>query len=267
MRDDYLITIFSRNKGKTRTFSLDRRLVYVVLGSLIFLLLSCILFGQAYFQEHAQRQRSEGRSALLEQLMSKLEERTERQGGEAPTEVKAENEVQRPAINVAARREENEATAELPESGSPSSEGMKRDTLSVEPIAKTDDAKATPLEGDREGFRLDFKLVNLIGEPISGNIAIIAALRSPHNPRFVSFPSMKLVDGMPVVLRKSVSFDIRYYRYITGKFYFPFAYAESFRILVYNPDEELILNSTLPAEEVALPEILSEERASTRDSP
>ena len=264
MKNDYLITIFSRNKGKTRTFSLDRRLVYVVLVSLIFLALGCILFGQAYFQERAERQRLEGRTALLERLMSKLEERTERQGGEAPTEVRAENEVQRPAVNVAVRREENEATAEFPESGSPSSEDMKRDTQSVEPSVKIDDATVTPFEG--EGFRLDFKLVNLIGEPISGNIAIIAALRPPHNPRFVSFPSMKLVDGMPVVLRKSVGFDIRYYRYVTGKFYFPFAYAESFRILVYNLDEELILNSTLPAEEVAPPELLPEEHASTSDS-
>jgi len=266
MQNDYLITIFSRNKGKTRSFSLDRRLLYVVLVSLIFLALSCILFGQAYFQERAERRRLEGRTALLERLMSKFEERTERQGGEVPTEVKAETEVQRPVINVAVRREENEATAEFRESGSLYIEDMKRDAQSVEPTAKIDDAKVASLEGDREGFRLIFKLVNLIGEPISGNIAIIAALRPPHKPRFVSFPSMKLVDGMPVVLRKSVSFDIRYYRYVTGKFYFPFAYAESFRILVYNLDEELILNSTLPAEEVAPPELLSEEHASTSDS-
>ena len=104
---------------------------------------------------------------------------------------------------------------------------------------------------------MDFKLVNLIGEPITGNVAIIASLKPPHNPQFVSFPSMKLVDGMPVKLRKTVAFDIQYFKNVTGRFYFPFSYSQAFRILVYSRDEELILDSTVPVEEVALQGLLS----------
>jgi hypothetical protein len=196
------------------------------------------------------------------------EEGSETQGGEAPTELKAEAEVRRPVTNVVPRRDEDEkeVAAESDESGIQSSTEVISQAQSVGPLAKIDEAKVTFSGGDGEGFRLDFKLVNLIGEPITGSVAIIASLSPPHNPRFVSFPSMKLVDGMPVKLRKSVRFDIRYYKYVTGKFYFPFSYAESFRILVYNRDEELISDSTLPAGEVAVHQPLSEAQTSPSDS-
>ena len=120
------------------------------------------------------------------------------------------------------------------------------------PIARIDEAKVISLKENREGFRFVFKLVNLIGEPIAGNVAIIAALRPPHQPRFVSFPSMKLTDGMPVKLRKSVGYSISYFKEVTGRFYFPFSYSESFRILIYDRDEELVLDSTFLAEDVTV---------------
>ena len=267
MKNDYLITVFSRDKGKTRTFSLNRRFVYVLAVMLIFLVASSIILGQAYFQERGERQRLEGRIGLLEQLMGKLEERSARQDETALEEVKEEPEDQLPATNMAIRRgEEEEAAKESVESVIESSYETKLDTQAVVSPAKIDDAKVTALEGDHEGFRLDFRLVNLIGKPISGNVAIIASLKSPHKPRFVSFPSMKLFDGMPVKLRKSIGFDIRYYKYVTGRFYFPFSYSESFRILVYNRDEALILDSVLPAGEVAAHEFLSEEQTAYSDS-
>jgi len=62
MQNDYLITIFSRNKGKSRTFSLGRRLIYILVIMLIFVVTGCILLGQAYFQERGERQRLEGRN-------------------------------------------------------------------------------------------------------------------------------------------------------------------------------------------------------------
>ena len=276
MKNDYLITILSRDKGKTRTFSLNRRLVYLLTVMLIFLVASTIIFGQAYFQERGERQRLEERIGLLEQLMGRLEERSERQDETAFEEVKAEPESHLPSTKVAIRREKEEETAE--ESGEEEAAGesgelvvespyeTKADIQALVPQAKIDDAKVTALEGGQEGFRLDFRLVNLIDKPISGNVAIIASRKSPHKPRFVSFPSMKLVDGMPVKLRKSVGFDIRYYKYVTGRFQFPFSYSESFRILVYNRDEALILNSVLPAAEVTAHELTAEEQTVYSDS-
>jgi hypothetical protein len=267
MKNDYLITIFSRDKGKTSTFSLNRRLVYVLTIMLIFLVASSIILGQAYFQERGERQRLEKRIGLLEQLMGRSEERSERKDETAVKEVKVEPEAQLSSTNEAIRRgEEEEAAGQSGESVIESSYETKADTQAIVAQAKIDDAKVTALEGDQEGFRIDFRLVNLIDKPISGNVAIIASLKSPHKPRFVSFPTMKLVDGVPVKLRKSVGFDIRYYKYVTGRFHFPFSYSESFRILVYNRDEALILDSVLPAGEVAARKLISEEQTEYSDS-
>jgi hypothetical protein len=130
-----------------------------------------------------------------------------------------------------------------------------------QPVAKVEDAKVTPLDADRDGFSFSFKLVNLVGEPIAGNVAIIASLRPPHQPRFVSFPSMSLEDGLPVKLRKSVGFSIKYFKYVNGRFAFPFSHSESFRILVYDREEELILDSNVPAEDVAVSGFVNEEAA------
>ncbi len=59
MRNDYSVTIFSSHKGKTLTFDLDRRFIYVPLVILIVLVVSCVFLGQSYFQEREERQRKE----------------------------------------------------------------------------------------------------------------------------------------------------------------------------------------------------------------
>jgi hypothetical protein len=257
MESDYSITIFSRHRGKTRTFNLDRRIVYLPLAILIVLVLSGVFFAQGYFQEREERQRLEGRIASLEQLMTKFEERSERQGGEDPAQVLAETAAQ-PPVEVALVEENDQTSLETRESQI--SIGGETET-DGQPVAKVDDAKVMPLTEDREGFEFSFKLVNLVGEPIAGNVAIIASLRPPHQPRFVSFPSMRLEDGLPVKLRKSVGFSIKYFKYVNGKFAFPFSHSESFRILVYDRAEELILDSTVLAEDVAVSGFVNEEAA------
>jgi len=255
MQKDYSVTIFSRQRGKTRTFSLNRRFLYLPLVVLVILVATCILLGQAYLQEREERQRLEGRVALLEQLMDKFEERAERQGGEAFSKGVAKPAAQ-PTLEVALVPEEKE---EKPEPPVPEIQIGGKAEVDPRPIARIDEAKVSSLEEEREGFRFAFKLVNLIGEPIAGNVAIIASLRPPHQPRFVSFPSMQLADGMPVKLRKSVRYNISYFKQVTGKFYFPFSYSESFRVLVYNRDEELVLDTTFLAEDVAVHGLQPEE--------
>ena len=100
MERDYSITIFSRHKGKTLTFDLSRRVIYLPLIMLVILVVGCILFGQAYFQERQKRQRLEGRVALFERLMSS--ERLGRQGGVAPAKAIAEPEAEiKPRAEVA----------------------------------------------------------------------------------------------------------------------------------------------------------------------
>lgn len=255
MQKDYSVTIFSRQRGKTRTFSLNRRFLYLPLVVLVILVATCILLGQAYLQEREERQRLEGRVALLEQLMDKFEERAERQGGEAFSKGVAKPAAQ-PTLEVALVPEEKE---EKPEPPVPEIQITGKAEVDPRPIARIDEAKVSSLEEEREGFRFAFKLVNLIGEPIAGNVAIIASLRPPHQPRFVSFPSMQLADGMPVKLRKSVRYNISYFKQVTGKFYFPFSYSESFRVLIYNRDEELVLDTTFLAEDVAVHGLQPEE--------
>ena len=72
---------------------------------------------------------------------------------------------------------------------------------------------------------------------------------------------MQLEDGVPVKLRKSVGFSIRYFKYVSGKFAFPFSHAESFRILLYDQEDRLILDSTVQAEDVAFRDTVNEETA------
>jgi hypothetical protein len=223
MRKDYSVTVFSRHKGKTLTFNLDRRFIYVPLAILIVLVVSCLLFGQFYFQEREERQRLEGRVGLLEQLVDKVEERTERQGGEASSKGVAKPEAQ-PTIELALVPKEKEKKPEPPVPGIQVGRNAEVDPR---PMVRIDEATVSFLEEAREGFRFAFKLVNLISEPLAGNVAIIASLRPPHQPRFVSFPSMKLTDGMPVKLRKSVRYNIRYFKKVTGRFYFPFSYSKT----------------------------------------
>ena len=257
MESDYSITIFSRNKGKTRTFNLDRRFFYLPVAMVIVLVVSCIFFAQAYFQKREENQRLEDRIAVLEHLMTKIEKRSERQGGEDPGQAMAQTAVE-PPVEVAAVQENTKKDSETRESQIQI--GGETETAG-QPEVKVDDAKVMPLPGGGEGFEFNFKLANLIGEPLAGYVAIIASLKPPNQPRFISFPSMRLEEGMPVKLRKSVGFSIRYFKYVTGKFAFPFSHSESFRILVYDQEEHLILDRTVQAEDVAASELLNEEGA------
>ena len=253
MEKDYSITIFSRHKGKTRTFGLNRRIVYVPLAILIVLVVSCIFFAQAYFQQREESWRLERRIAHLEQVMTEFEERSDRQGGENPAQALVET-AARPKVEVAPVQEHDEKS--VGESQASTAGEMQ---ARGQPLVKVDDAKVAPLAEDREGFEFTFKLVNLIGEPLAGNVAIIASLRPPHQPRFIAFPSMRLQDGMPVKLRKSVGFSIRYFKYVSGRFAFPFSHSESFRILVDNQEEHLMLDSTVQAEDVVVSELINEQ--------
>ena len=275
MASDYSITIFSRHKGKTRTFNLDRRVVYVPLVMLLLLVVACVFFVQAYFQEREENQRLEGRIVLFEQLMAKLEERSARQGGEDPAQAMADTTARSPAQVASVEKRKSESAARLPvevapvkkeaETGSGAREAQNQIVGETQgdgqPVAKIDDVKAVPLAENREGFEFSFKLVNLVDEPIAGNVAIVSSLRPPYQPRFISFPSMRLEDGMPVKLRKSVGFSIKYFKYVNGKFAFPFSHAEAFRILIYDQEEHLILDSTVLAEDVVVKEIVNEEAA------
>jgi hypothetical protein len=287
MESDYSITIFSRHKGKTRTFNLNRRVVYVPLAILLVLVGSCIFFAQAYLQEREANRRLEGRLALLEQLMTKFEKRSEIQGGEGsaqamaatagkprtvakpptvakpltvnkpPTPTKPPT-VAKPPAEIAQVEEKAETSSEAREAQNQIGGLTETDG---QPVAKIDDLKASPLAEDREGFEFSFKLLNLTDEPIAGNVAIVASLRPPHQPQFISFPSMRLEDGKPVKLRKSVGFSIRYFKYVSGKFAFQFSFAKSFRVLVYDQEEHLILDRTVNAEDVVVSELLNEEPA------
>ncbi|MEJ2364311.1 MAG: hypothetical protein P8075_08735 [Deltaproteobacteria bacterium] len=263
MPSDYSITIFSRHKGKTRTFNLNRRVVYLPLAMLLVLVVACAFFVQAYFQEREESQRLEGRIVLLEKLMGRLEERSARQGGENPEQAMADTAAGSPA-QVASVKERAEASSGAGEAQSQIGSEAQGDG---QPVAQIDDVKAAPRAEDREGFELSFKLINLVGEPIAGNVAIVSSLRPPYQPRFISFPSMRLKDGMPVKLRKSVGFSIKYFKYVNGKFAFPFSHAESFRILIYDQEEHLILDATVQAEDVAVKEIVNEEAAPPASPP
>ena len=257
-QSDYAITIFSRRKGKSLTFNLDRRFLYLPIVFLAILILSTIFFGQGFFEMREEKQRLQTRIASLEQLAGKLNDSPEKQKQESPREI-VEPVGQVMASVAPSRVETDEDLEASKETRRPGSIGeVQAETLPSPATAKVNELKAAALENGA-GFRLDFKLINQADEPISGNVAIIATLKEPHQPRFVSFPSMQLQNGTPVRLRKSVSFYIRYFKYVTGRFSFPFSHAESFRILIYDPQEELILDSTYPAEEIDSSGLLVEE--------
>jgi hypothetical protein len=88
-QSDYLVTIFSRHKGKTRSFYLSRRFLFLTLGLLLLLVVSLFFSGQAFFQEREERQRLQERVALLDQMVGEFEEGSKKQGGPLP-EIKVE---------------------------------------------------------------------------------------------------------------------------------------------------------------------------------
>jgi hypothetical protein len=110
------------------------------------------------------------------------------------------------------------------------------------------DGPTVDLKKNGEGFYLKFKVVNPSRKiPIEGTVAIIAKLKIPHKPQFVSFPKMELEnDGLPVKLKKSLQFyRIRRFKYFIAEFNFPFSNTESFRILIYKKSGGLVCDYTI----------------------
>jgi hypothetical protein len=58
-------------------------------------------------------------------------------------------------------------------------------------------------------------------------------------------------DGTPVKARKSARVSIRHLRNMNGRFGFPYAQAESFRILIYSPSWQLVSDTLISAAQVA----------------
>jgi hypothetical protein len=254
MQRDYLITIFSKRKGTTSSFRLGRRFLYILFLMLILLVSSSIFFGRAFFQERGERQLLQKRLVQLESSAFKLTQHLAKQR-EALSKADEEPASSAPAIVEAVKEEEvGEDSGEANSLG----DGKPRvTTISANAVAKIDDPRvSTRLDGG-PGFRFEFKLINKDLEPISGNVAIIASLAEPHQPRFVSYPSMKLVDGAPVRLRKSVRYHIQRFKYMAGKFSFPFSYARSFRILIYDLEEQLLIDTTIPIGEIDVSRLIS----------
>jgi hypothetical protein len=257
-QSDYSVNVFSRRKGKTRSFNLNRRFLYYPVILVILLAASSFFFAQAFFQERRDRQLLEERVVLLGQLVASFETRLEEQEGVLPEPQEEKPGV--PLISESAPRSSEDEGSEISETLVAGE--TEADPSPVANFAKIDSAKAAPLEGD-SGFLMEFKLVNQTPEPISGIVVIVAFLKPPHQPPFVSYPRMELVNGMPVKFKRSVNFYIRRFKYVAGKFDFPFSHTDFFRILIYNPGSELISQYTLPVEKVEILESLSVETIQT----
>ena len=244
---DYSITVFSRRKGKTRSFNLSRHVFYVPLFLILLLVTSSLFYADVLLQERAERQRLQKRILQLEQLGNRLQLprqrkiRAHREEGEPSSP-----QLSPPAAPVA---EEKPAKTEAAETRSRLTGVPESAQINWQAVAKIEDPRASFLP-DGSGFKFEFKLINQASEPISGYVAIVALLKEPHTPRYLSYPSMDLINGMPVELKKSVGFYIRRFKYMTGKFDFPFDYAESFRLFIYDLQAQMLFDATVPVGEV-----------------
>ncbi|MFP3870018.1 MAG: hypothetical protein ACLFVT_03940 [Syntrophobacteria bacterium] len=264
MQGDYIIiTVFSKRKAKTRSFKLDRRFLYVLLSLMLLLALSSAFFAQAFVRQRLKGQPLRQRVVELEQLVAELETRL---GGEeeALPDPPANQTARSPATPDGQRKQKDEGT-ECQAAKEHKAGPVQETSPSRADYAKIESPRVGPLDSG-SGFRFTFKLVNLAGEPISGNVAIIACLKPPHKPRFVSFPQMELANGMPVKLRKSVGFSIRRFKYVTGRFFFPFSCVESFHVLIYNQESHLALDTTVPAEKIEKNALESKRRSEFSNS-
>jgi Flp pilus assembly protein TadD/ketosteroid isomerase-like protein len=138
-------------------------------------------------------------------------------------------------------------------------EGLKTDslkTVSISQEAHTYALIESPtvehlVEG--KGFRLKFKLVNPgRKKSIAGTIAIVASLKHFEMPQFISFPRMELdEDGLSLGLKKGLKFTrILNFKHVSGGFDFPFSHAQAFRVLVYNPRDQLVYTHVVHPEKV-----------------
>jgi len=132
---------------------------------------------------------------------------------------------------------------------------LREETISQTIYAKIEKPTVKLLEKGK-GFLFTFKLINptpttLDKDSISGNVAIITVLKPPHVPQYISFPKMELgSDGFPLALSDSLSFSIRHFKNVFGKFDFPFSWAKFFRVLIYNSDDQLVQKYTILPEEI-----------------
>ncbi|UCG11717.1 MAG: polymer-forming cytoskeletal protein [Deltaproteobacteria bacterium] len=226
-----------------------RRLVFYPLTAVFFLVLIAATVGRHYFQERDQMQSSAAEVVPTEQVAS-LDSALVETSAPPQEEVLVQTEANSDEMALDNSAEFPPAEPEVDQrSVSPSPETTR---LLQANYARIESPTVEHTE-DGQSFRLNFKLVNPIqGETISGVLAIIAVLKPPHEPHYISFPSMKLdEEGMPIRLRKSLRFRVRFFKYVSGEFDFPFSQAESFRILIYNPGDKPVHEYALLSEEVS----------------
>lgn len=241
MRDDYVITIFSRRQGKTRSITLRRRLLSWAVGTALVVVVLAMVLIYALVTAIQERRVLQGEVSQLQETIRSLETRVEDLVGRKSTESRA------PSVSGEGVSSESHGRPfAAVESARAGGEAKVSEPLKV----KIERPKAMSLESG-VGFRLEFRLSNLTHAPVSGAMAIIASRTSPSQPRFVSSPAMELAaDGTPVNVRKSARFSIRHFRYVNGIFSFPYAQAESFRILIYNGSWQLVSDILIPATQV-----------------
>jgi hypothetical protein len=241
MRDDYVITIFSRRHGRTRSINLKRRDLSWALAAvaLLVFVVTCAL-GYGALQLIRERRALQANVSHLEQVLRNLEERVPDQARK-PTEDKPN-----PLPGGSQAGSQGTSPPQRESSQIVAKEAQTPETTSV----KIESPKATSFEGN-DGFRFEFRIRNLGGKPISGAMAIIAACTGSVQLRFVSSPPMELApDGMPVNVRRSANFSIRNFGYMRGTFRFSFSQVESFRILIYDPSWQLVSDTLIPIAQV-----------------
>jgi hypothetical protein len=285
MRDDYVITIFSRRHGRTRTVRLKRRhLSWALAGvGLLVLLVTCAL-GYGALLLIQERQELQAKVSHFEQALRNQVERAQDQARK-PTEKKpnpasegprAESRVASPPPRESAQTVAEEAKGPetikvgMEEKPNPTSEGPRAESRVAPPPPREpaqtvaeeakrpetmkvgiENPKATSLEGDDEGFRFEVKIRNLGGKPVLGAMAIIATCIASVQPHFVSSPPMELgPDGLPVNVKKSARFSIRNFRHMRGTFRVSFSQVESFRIFIYDASWHLVSDTLIPIAQV-----------------
>jgi hypothetical protein len=243
VREDYVVTIFSRRQGKTRSIALRRRDISWAVAVVLLILILAMALIYALVETTQERRTLQGQVTQLEQAVGRLEARSQDLDGRKPTE----NRVQ--ALSS--------AEAQPGSQGSSPGSGKSADTVvgaksSGAVKLKIESPRATLFESG-SGFRLEFRLSNLDDVPASGAIAIVASRSPLGQPRFVSSPPMEIAaDGTPLNVRKSARFSIRHFRNMNGRFGFPYAQVDSFRILIYSPSWELASDTLIPSAQVEI---------------
>jgi len=241
MRDDYVITIFSRRQGKTRSITLSRRVISWAVAVVLLVVILCVVLVYGFVETTRERRTLQAQVAQLEQAVRSMEARSQDLEGRKPTGSRLAS-----VSGVEAQSGFQGGSSASGESVHTVEEAKNSETLKL----KIESPRATLLESG-SGFRLEFKLSNLADAPASGAMAVVASRSSSGQPRFVSSPGMELAaDSAPVNVRKSARFSIRHFRNMNGRFGVPYAQAESFRIFIYSPSWQLVSDTLIPAAQV-----------------